>query len=65
MLDSQCVSSLFHEWSVVIIKEISERSQISSTPLRAEYVDMGNTIDNTHKINTVSSVWRVIGEFLQ
>lgn len=65
MLDSQCVSSLSHEWSVVIIRETSERSQISSTSLRAEYVDVYNTIDNTHKINTVSSVWRVIGGFLQ
>lgn len=65
MLDSQRVSSLSHEWSVVIIRETSERSQISSTSLRAEYVDVDNTIDNTHKINTVSSVWRVVGEFLQ
>lgn len=65
MLDSQRVSSLSHEWSVVITRETSERSQISSTSLRAEYVDVDNTIDNTHKINTVSSVWRVVGEFLQ
>lgn len=49
MLDSQCVSSLFHEWSVVIIKEISERSQFPSTSLTEEYVDVGNTIDSTQQ----------------
>lgn len=65
LLDSQCVSSLFHEWSVVIIKEISGRSQIPSVSLTAEYVGVGNTIDDTHKISMVSRVWGVLGEFLQ